>query len=101
MSNTTQTDIKKTNTFRASADEICFEAIQLQEDGLHIPKEFFATFQIENGSNAMMMIRSGEILLVNDPKRVSLMRCAHELQLRQDELKQDYSDGITAIIDKL
>ena len=89
-----QKDTKKANDFSASANEICFEYIQLQKSGLHIPSNSLTIFHGNNPANAdehyvMMMVREGEILLVTDPKRVALMRSAEELQFRQDELKED------------
>ena len=106
MSDITQKDTKKANDFSVSANEICFECIQLKQNGLYIPSELLVNFHGNNQNStdacfAMMMVREGEILLVTDPKRISLMRSAEELQFRQDELKEDYSSGILAIVDKL
>lgn len=106
MNNGTQKDSKKTTNFNASASEIHFEHIQLSGNGLHIPHALLTHLhannqKTEHTQNAMMMVRQGEIRLVTDPTRMLLMRSAEELQLRQDELKEDHSKGILAIIEKL
>lgn len=115
MSNGTQRDSKKTTIFNASANEIHFEQIQLSSNGLHIPETLLAHLHASSTENsdsteisenshsqtAMMMVKQGEILLVTDPTRMSLMRSAEELQFRQDELKEDHSNGILAIVERL
>ena len=118
MSNGTQKDSIKATIFNASANEIHFEQIQLSSNGLHIPQALLAhlhassTEDAENvdsaeisenshSQTAMMMVKQGEILLVTDPTRMSLMRSAEELQFRQDELKEDHSNGILAIVERL
>lgn len=109
MSNGTQKDSKKTVIFNASANEIHFEQIQLSSNGLHIPQALLAHLHADSAEisenshsqTAMMMVKQGEILLVTDPTRMSLMRSAEELQFRQDELKEDHSNGILAIVERL
>jgi len=116
MNNGTQKDSNKATIFNASANAIHFEQIQLSSNGLHIPQALLAHLHAsstenaensgsaeisENSQSAMMMVKQGEILLVTDPTRMSLMRSAEELQFRQDELKEDHSNGILAIVERL
>lgn len=54
--------------------------------------------QIQNqNKNLTLLITNGHILITNDPKKQNLMQGIQELQLRQDELKQNFKSTILAL----
>lgn len=104
MCDGTQSNNNKATHFAASANAISFKHLHfspadLSGRSLRISKKMLATLGVQAGSEAMMIVREGELSIITDPARIALLRAAEELQLRQDESKQDYSKGIIKLID--
>ena len=94
MGNGTHCNNPKASLF----NDIEFVHFQVDEQGLQVKASTLANFEFAPGDEVTLMLRNGELVLTRNPLKRALLKCAEELQLRQDELKEDFSAGIAALV---
>ena len=75
-----------------------FMHLDVEEDGLVIEDDvlFFSGFNV--GDETSVALFDGTAVITTDHHKKALIRAAQELQLRQDEIKEDFSDGIVLLL---
>lgn len=95
-----------------SPDSIGFVRLTVDEMGLHLKSEYLGCEAFDKvfppGTEVSLMLGSscvsnsnkheGTAVITTDPFKQSLLKAAEELQLRQDELKEDFSSGILQLL---
>jgi len=75
-----------------------FMHLDVEESGLLIEDDvlFFSGFNV--GDETSVALFDGTAVITTDHHKKALIRAAQELQLRQDEIKEDFSDGIVLLL---
>lgn len=93
-----ETQTSEPDAYGADQDEILIEQITISEEGLHIDSSTLSQFKLEPGSPVHIVISENQVLISSDSYICSMLNAAHELQLRQDEQKQSYSNSIRTLV---
>lgn len=77
----------------------CFvNNIRIKNNGLWLKPKPLCTYGFNSNTQATILFTQGTILITNQPHKQQLLSAIKELQYRQDELKQDYSQAINALL---
>ena len=93
-----ETQTCQPDCFGADPDEILIEQFIIGEQGLHIDTETLEKFKLKPGSPVHMVISENQVLVSSDSHIRNMLNAAQELQLRQDEQKQNYSNSIRTLV---
>ena len=84
-----------------SHDFMQFMHVNAEESGLLINEEVLSFSGFRPGDEVSIALFNGTAVITTDHQKKALIRAAQELQLRQDELKESFSDGIALLIKTL
>lgn len=82
------------NTSSFNASHVCVKEVTVETDGLTLKKHWLQEFNFMENSEASLLMLPGYLVLTNHPGKQRLIKAIEELQFRQDELKEDFSNAI-------
>lgn len=80
------------NQFTAS--HVCVSQVSVGSEGVVLEKESLQEFNFLSGTQASVLMMPGFVVITNHPGKENILKAIEELQYRQDELKQDFSQAI-------
>ncbi len=81
-----------------SADSVQFMHLKVTEEGLPINENTVLPTRFRLGTEVSIAMFNGIAVVTTDHSKRSLINASQELQLRQDELKDDFSFGIVQLL---
>jgi len=84
-----------------SADSIQFLHLQVEETGLFVHGNTLSGTSFQPGEEVSIVLFNGTAVITTDQQKRALINASQELQLRQDELKEDFSLGIVQLLKTL
>ena len=84
-----------------SADSVEFLQLTIGEEGLPLYENTLLRSSFKPGEDVSIAVFDGVAVITTDPQKQALIKSSQELQLRQDELKEDFSYGIVQLLEAL
>lgn len=84
-----------------SANTIQFLHLNVEESGLFIHGNTLVGTSFQPGEEVSITLFNGTAVITTDQQKRALIKSSQELQLRQDELKEDFSEGIVQLLKAL
>ncbi len=91
------TDLDNFNLYDSSqfsASHVGVKQVKIDNDGLSLKSHWLDEFNFVRDSESSLLMLPGFLIMTNHPGKQRLIKAIEELQYRQDELKQDFSQAI-------
>ena len=77
----------------------CFvKHIASNRKGINLKPRLIAQFGFKPDQPISLLLTQGRIIITTDPRERSILKGIQELQFRQDEMKEDFSESVGLLV---